>query len=614
MLQSTVNIIKLSLYNIFCTPQNKPSKEADFFMDFDKLKFKEQLEKENEERYKLQADNIAILQEYKKQIQKLYSISPQNASILQFEAINNNIAEKQDKLYNTLNNERNKLYLKEVNKFLIDIQNFARKLLTPFYLSPLQSYICELFADGTLKEALSFYYTFTKQALELKLSESAQILIIKKAIYKYFIKEEVFTGERGQKELEALYKDHVAITHAEQLKTENKHSENLSNEQIIKQALDYYKERKEKEEKELTKRKTDKRQNQYKTNDDLDIIISNNANNAFFYCNGKNTTSQAGTGKFKDYQVIRINPQTTHPTVIIFNCNKPVEIKPIYGQMWDFILQVIYKHIRKQIKEIIEAYDNKTNLDKEIRTITGSLNEFTALKIPANSKYFAQYRTKMKNDWKNFCDILKICGIEARYKNYKKERKWEPFWGGLFESFSINDNFEFKAILTDDYTKYNALTFSKMSSPLESFQNADLVHYPYIYNLHKCFYIFNRINKNEIRDITVKTLIEWLGYDIEELRKQEKISLLPEKSYNYLNELVNKFDMYFLFDNQNLETLKNYKWTSKRIKKDCLQEFLEKKIFFSFGEKKKKKKKNYKAKSPIEYYKDYLKEKKNKTI
>ena len=72
--------------------------------------------------------------------------------------------------------------------------------------------------------------------------------------------------------------------------------------------------------------------------------------------------------------------------------------------------------------------------------------------------------------------------------------------------------------------------------------------------------------------------------------------------------------MYFLFDNQNLETLKNYKWTSKRIKKDSLQEFLEKKIFFSFGEKMEKILKNYKAKSPIEYYKDYLKEKKNKTI
>ena len=144
-------------------------------MNFDKLKFKEQLEKENEERYKLQAESIAILQEYKEQIQKLYSISPQNASILQFEAINNNITEKQDKLYNTLSNERNKLYLKEVNKLLINTQNLARKLLTPFYLSPLQSYICELFADGTLKEALSFYYTFTKQALELKLSESAQI-------------------------------------------------------------------------------------------------------------------------------------------------------------------------------------------------------------------------------------------------------------------------------------------------------------------------------------------------------------------------------------------------------------------------------------------------------
>ena len=307
-------------------------------MDFNKLKFKEQLEKENEERYKLQAESIAILQKYKEQIQKLYSISPQNASILQFEAINNNITEKQDKLYNTLNNERNKLYLKEVNKLLINTQNFARKLLTPFYLSPLEKYICELFKDGTLKEALSFYHSFSKKSLEIGLTEEQQITILKKtieekpkalrdhglylskkAIYKYFIKEEVFTGERGKKELEALYKDHVAITHAEQLKTENKHSENLSNEQIIKQALDYYKERKEKEEKELTKRKTDKRQNQYKTNDDLDIIISNNVNNSFFYCNGKNTNSQKGTGKFKDYQVITINHKQNTLLILFLN-------------------------------------------------------------------------------------------------------------------------------------------------------------------------------------------------------------------------------------------------------------------------------------------------------
>lgn len=597
---------------------------------------KEQLQTETEERYKLQAENIAILQEYKEQIQKLYTLSPKNASILQFEALNNNISEKQEKLYNTLNSERNKLYLKEVNKLLIDTQHFTRRLLTPFYLSPLEKYICELFKDGTLKEAVSFYHQFAKKSLELDLTEEQQITILykaiqqkreaeqkaiklhglylsKKALYKYFINEEVFTGERGTRDLETLYKDRVVISFAEKLKKENKHSQNLSNEEIIKQALDYYKEYKAREEKKITKRKADKRQNQYKTNDDLDIILSNNVNNCFFFCNGKNTTSQAGTGKFEGFQVIKINPQASRPTVIIFKCNKPVEIKPIYGQMWDFVLQVIYKHIRKHIKKIIEAYDNKTNLDEEIRTVTGSLNEFTALKIPANSKFFAQYRTKMKNDWKYFGNLLKICGVKTRYINYKNKRKFDDFWSGLFESFSINDNFEFKAILTDNYIKYNALTFSKMSSPLESFANADLIHYPYIYNLQKCFYIFNRINKNEIREITIETIIKWLGYDIEELRKQEKLSLLPKKLYNYLNELVNKFSMSFLFDNKDLSALKNYKWTSKRIKKDSLQEFLEKKITFSFGEKMEKILKNYKPKSPIEYYKEYLKKNKNNT-
>lgn len=597
---------------------------------------KEQLQAETEERYKLQAENIAILQEYKEQIQKLYTLSPKNASILQFEALNNNLAEKQEKLYSALNSERNKLYLKEVNKLLIDTQHFARRLLTPFYLSPLEKYICELFKEGTLQEAISFYHNFTKKSLELDLTEEQQITILykaiqqkkeaeqkaiklqgkylsKKALYKYFINEEVFTGERGARDLETLYKDRVVISFAEKLKKENKHSQNLSNEEIIKQALDYYKEYKAREEKRITKRKTDKRQNQYKTNNDLDIILSNNVNNCFFFCNGKNTTSQAGTGKFEGFQVIKINPQSKHPTIIIFNCNRPVEIKPIYGQMWDFTLQVIYKHLRKHIKEIIEAYDNKTNLDEEIRTVTGSLNEFTALKIPANSKFFAQYRTKMKNDWKNFGDLLKICGIQARYKNYKNKRKWESFWSGLFESFSINDNFEFKAILTDDYTKYNALTFSKMSSPLESFQNADLAHYPYIYNLQKDFYIFNRINKNKIREITTKNLIDWLGFDIEALKASKNIDKLPVFLHNYLNELVNKFGMSFLFDNKELSTLKNYKWTSKRIKKDSLQEFLEKKIQFSFGEKMEKILKNNEPKSPIEHYKEYLKEKKNNT-
>ena len=89
---------------------------------------KEQLQTETEERYKLQAENIAILQEYKEQIQKLYTLSPKNASILQFEALNNNISEKQEKLYNTLNSERNKLYLKEKLLVRFMIYKFQKTL------------------------------------------------------------------------------------------------------------------------------------------------------------------------------------------------------------------------------------------------------------------------------------------------------------------------------------------------------------------------------------------------------------------------------------------------------------------------------------------------------
>lgn len=618
-------------------------------MNFNKLKFKEQLEKEQEERHKVQqAGLLPLLNKYYNDLQNLFQAPPKTISIISFELIHNDVNQKQEELYSILNSERNRKYINEFKQTFSGIQNVTKQLITPFFNSPLQDYFCELFKEKTLKEAVGFYHQFIKESIKLNLTEEQQITLLKrviqekqvntneensylpkeyikkqtkeqrlylskKAIYKYFIKEEVFTGERGQKELEALYKDHVAITHAEQLKTENKHSQNLSNEQIIKQALDYYKDRKEKEEKELTKRKTDKRQNQYKTNDDLDIIISNNVNNAFYYCNGKNKNSQKGTGKFKDNQVIKINPQASHPIYIIFNCEKPVEIKPIFGQIWDLLLQEIYKKTRKHIKEIIEAIENETTLDEELRTIKAPIvNQLTALKMPADSKNFSKYRTDMKNDCKDFCKLLNICGIKTRYKAYNRKNKkikWTDFWNGLFESISVNKKtFEIEMILTDDYIKLNALTLSsKILTPVESISNADLSHYPYIYNLYKCFYIFNRVNGNEIREITIKIIIEWLGVDIEEL----KPSLIPKKVYKYLNELVNKFDMSFLFDNKELSTLENYKCTSKRIKKDSLEEILNKKIQFAFNERMEKILKNYKPKSPIEHYNEYLNNKKN---
>ena len=610
-------------------------RRADFFMNFDKPKFKEQLEKEQEERYKLQAESIAILEKYNKDINKLFQSPPKTISIFQFEAIHNDINKKQEKLYSILNSERNKLYLQEIKQFLFDIQNITKQLITPFFNSPVQDYICELFEEATLKEAVSFCHQFLNESIKEDLTKEEQITLLKrviqekqanaktksklqglylskKAIDKYFIKEEIFTGERGKKDLETLFKDQVVISAVNRLKAENKHSQNLSNEEIIKQALDYYKEKKSKE---FPKpKKNDKRQNQYKAsyikaNDDFDIILSNNANNAFFYCNGKNTNSQKGTGKFKDYQVITIKPQSTHPIYIIFKCEKPIDMKAIYGQIWDLILQAIYKKTRKHIGEIIEAIEHKMPLDEELRTIKAPIvNQLTAFKMPADSKNFSKYRTDMKNDCKDFCKLLNICGIKTRYRDYTNKRKWIDFWMGLFESISVNEKtFEIEMVLTDDYMKLNALTLSsKVLTPVESISNADLSHYPSIYNLSKCFYIFNRINGNTIREITIKNIIDWLGFDIENL----KPSLIPKKVYNYLNELVNNFDMSFLFDNKELSTLENYKCTSKRIRKDSLEEILNKKIQFAFNERMEKILKNYKPKSPIEYYNEYLNNKK----
>ena len=612
-------------------------------MDFDKLKFKEQLEKEQEERYILQSESIAIIRNYGNNLETIFQAPPKTISIISFELIHNDNIKKYERLYKILNSERNKLYLQESKKKYLEFQNLTKQLITPFYYSPLLDYICDLFEKATLRDAVGFYHQFTKQSIYLKLTEEQQITLLqkaiqekqatekaetkkqtkeqglylsKKAIDKYFIKEEIFTGERGTRDLETLFKDQVVISAVNRLKAENKHSQNLSNEEIIKQALDYYKERKIKE---LPKTKKDKRQNQYKAsylkaNDDFDIILSNNVNNAFFYCNGKNTNSQKGTGKFKknkdnpkNYQVIKINPQAKHPIYIIFECEKPVEIKEIFGAIWDLILQAIYKKTRKHIGEIIEAIEHKTPLDEELRTIkTPIVNQLTALKMPANSKNFSKYRTDMKNDCKDFCKLLNICGIKARYKTYKRE--WKEFWGSLFESISVNNKtFEIEMVLTNDYMKLNALTLSsKVLTPIESFSNADFSHYPSIYNLHKYFYIFNRINGNKKREITIKDIANFLGFDIENL----KPSLIPKKIYKYLNELANKFDMSFLFDNKELSTLENYKCTSKRIRKDSLEEILNKKIQFTFNERMEKILKNYKPKSPIEYYNEYLNNKK----
>ena len=107
-------------------------------------------------------------------------------------------------------------------------------------------------------------------------------------------------------------------------------------------------------------------------------------------------------------------------------------------------------------------------------------------------------------------------------------------------------------------------------------------------------------------------IMDWLGLDINEERKKEKLSLLPEKNYNYLNKLCDKLGLSILFDSNNLETLKNYKWTSPKIKKDTLKEFEEKKIAFSFDDKMEKILQNNTPKSVNEYREEAKELKKQK--
>lgn len=151
-------------------------------MFLNKTEFKEHLQKVNEERYKIQGESIAILQEYQNQTQKLFLSLPQKVAIQQFKAINDKLSEKREALCKIINNEQTRRYLEAINKPILDIQNVSTQIIKPFFNSHLHDYICELFKEATLKEAISFYHHFVNESIKLNLSEEQEITLLKRAI------------------------------------------------------------------------------------------------------------------------------------------------------------------------------------------------------------------------------------------------------------------------------------------------------------------------------------------------------------------------------------------------------------------------------------------------
>ena len=439
------------------------------------------------------------------------------------------------------------------------------------------------------------------------------LILSKKSITKYFIDEYIFIS-REHKNIKELCKDRVVINALEKLKIENKQYQNISIENGISQAFSYFKEL---EEKDLPPLKKDDRKSQYlriykKAHGDYCYIISNLINNALFFCNGKFARSTSKiikiNGEEKQFHQITINHFDKH-YIYIYSENE-IKFQPIHGQIWALLLQEINSIVNQNKDEIDNAIKEEKILEKNYRTGKMSINEFIALKNPAN---FLQFRCKKISAIQDFCDIMAEISIKARYKD---QYEWKEFDSKLFDSIRINDNNEIEYTLTDKYIKMNRLTLSsQVSFPISAFKNSNISNnYDYIFNIYVLLFIHNRINANdkEKRFLKMSKIMDWLGLDINEERKKEKLSLLPEKNYNYLNKLCDKLGLSILFDSNNLETLKNYKWTSPKIKKDTLKEFEETKITFSFDDKMEKILQNNTPKSVNEYREEAKELKKQK--
>ena len=508
----------------------------------------------------------------------------------------------------------------ELNNFIIQLQKLPDTPLFQF-ANKINNLYERLQLPWDLQEAynLKFFNAInahdSKQIKDVidEIYKDNGLILSKKSITKYFIDEYIFIS-REHKDIKELCKDRVVINALEKLKRENKQYQNISLEEGISQAFSYFKEIEKKELPNITK--IDDKQNQYLrsykiAHGDYCYIISNNINNAFFYCNGKftNYTSEIIkiNGKEKQFHKITINHLGSH-YIYIYSPSE-IKLQPIHGQMWALLLQSINSIVNKNKDEIKNAIKEERILETNYRTGKTSINEFIALKNPAD---FVQFRCKKASSIQSFCDMLAEISIKARYKD---QYEWKEFDSKLFDSIRINDNNEIEYTLTDEYIKMNRLTLSsQVSFPISAFEKANLTNYKYIFNIYVLLFIHNRINANnkEKRNLTMSKFMDWLGFDIKELkanRNKDKISI---SNYKYLNELCDKLGLSILFDNKNLEALKNYKWTSKKIRKDTQKEFEEKKITFSFDDKMEKILRNNTPKDVNEYREEAKELKKQK--
>lgn len=604
-------------------------------MDFDKLKFKEQkrqdtsirvFQKTNEER-KAFLIEIQTLKEYREELIKSYITWTNFISELKNNILNLDIFKafsyickilktfsESPQTTNFINNFRIELQkISEAPLFqaVKEFENFKNRFHVP--------------DDELSKLKESFYISIQNQNVEIfqkaiyNFKKAHGFILSKQIINKYYIRENIFgsfiDNEKQYKNPKEfilfLCTKRIIKNTVEKLRKENKKYKNISDIEATTQAYIYYKELIEQTKEH---KKEDTKQNQYKQeyikkHGNKCYFISNNINNAPLYCCGKYAKASYNDGEYQ----IEIN-HTVHSFFLI--CKKYFEMKPIYQQIWILLNQEINCNIQSYFNEIKKATENNNITDLHYRKGKLSINTLIALKrSPKSSKEpyaFSKYRREEKTEIETFCDIFSFMRIEG---DYKTRDGWKSFNNELFEEIKLNDNFEIEYTITDEYLKLNFNTFSsQIAFPIDSFHKSNLSNYPWIFAFYMLCLIHNRTNNNRkhFRKFSISTIIKYLGYDIEKLQSQDNLYLLPLKIYKYLNE-ISKIGINFNFTSKDLLVLKNYKFTSKKIK-DTLKEFEGKICHYSFNEDLEKQIKENTGKTPKEHQKEAIEAKKQRIL
>lgn len=438
------------------------------------------------------------------------------------------------------------------------------------------------------------------------------LILSQNIINRHYIKKQIF---QQFKEKEKNYKTdeefiNFLITQRVIKKTANKIRENklyinITDIEATSQAYLFYKQTLS------TSKKEDITQKQYleeyyRKHQNYCWWISNNINDFIFYCNGKNAISSFNN-ESKLYE-IEIN-YMKHSLFI--TSEKYFQIEPIYAQIWILILQDINCLIQNYFTEIKNAIEKGNRIDRKYRKIIFNTNMFIALKMPVDSKReFSKYKYDLVTSLKiikNFVSFIKSISITGDYKIWNQWQAVENF--KFFESIEINANGDIEMIITEEYLKINYYNFqSQISIPVTSFQNANLSILSWIFNIYVICFIHNRINHNSKYDrkFTMSTIINYLGFDIENLEYNRNLDKIPIKCHKILNGL-SELGINFNFSSKSLSTLENYKFSSKKIK-----EFEDKICHYSFTDEIEEHLKKHAPKTPEQHKKEFIEAKKKK--